>query len=207
VSSPGHTTGPDASDAGPVTPADGSPAETGPGLLPATATVTGAWQGSPFAAKGGALTRFYWNNGFMDGGAPTDPRAGVSIIITQYPSACTSARDTSAVVLSMYLRSAAVELSPGTFPIVDSWIAGGSGAPPQGTANIFGLSATDCGVSNLDQATTGTVTITVVDAAHVEGTFDITMIVGGSFTGSFSLPDCRGVVPLDDTDPTVRCAL
>jgi hypothetical protein len=194
-------------DAGPVTRADGSAAETGPVLLPATATVTGAWQGAPFAAKGGALTRFYWDNGPTDAGAPTDLRAAVSIIITQYASACTTARDTTAPVLSLYLRSADAELSPGTFPIVDSWISGGSGPPPQGTANLFGLSATDCGVSNLDQAKTGMVTLTVVDAVHVEGTFDITMGVGGSYMGSFSLPDCRGVVALDDTDPTVRCVL
>jgi hypothetical protein len=209
VSSPEHTTESDASkgdfDAGPVTPADGSTTETSAGLSPTTATVTGQCQGAPFAAKDGALSRFYWNNGPAD--APTDLRAGVSIVITQYAGACTSARDTSAPVLSLYLRSADTELSPGTFPIVDSSIAGGGGPPPQATANLFGLHPIDCGVNSLDHAATGVVTITAVDAAHVEVTFDLTMTVGGSYKGSLSLPDCQGVVPLDATDPTVRCVL
>jgi hypothetical protein len=172
----------------------------------ASARVLGMYQGASFDARGGGLHRFYWAE--PDAGTvTTDVHSGVSIMITQYANACTAPRDTSKPVLAFYLRSGDRELGPGTFPIVDSFVAGGQGPAPQGTANVFGLDAADCGVHNFDQGASGSVTLTAVAPERVEGTFDVTFNASGSFSGRFSLLDCRGVVSLDDSDPTLKCVL
>jgi hypothetical protein len=173
-------------------------------LPPISAQVSGAYDGVPFVAKGGGVRRFYLDDRASDAGHFV---AGVSILVSQYESACTSVRDTTRPVLSLYLRSSHSELAPETFPIVDSFVAGGQGPAPQGTANIFGLDAADCGVHNFDQATAGTVTITSVAPGWIEATFDLSFRTSGAFAGTFSLPNCKGAVPIDDTDPTLKCVL
>jgi hypothetical protein len=54
-------------------------------------------------------------------------------------------------------------------------MVGGDGPPPEGTVNRFGLWAGSCAVSNLDPATTGTVTLKRVVPGRVEGNFSITL--------------------------------
>ncbi len=183
---------------------DASSEEVGAGSSPVSAEVSGAYGGAPFVGKAGAASRFYLDDPAGDAGTLV---AAVSILVTPYESACTAIRDTTRPVLSFYLRSDHAELAAETFSIVDSVVAGGVGPGPQGTANIFGLDAADCGVHNLDQATSGAVTISSVASGRIDATFNVTFKTSGTFSGTFSLATCPGAVPLDDSDPTLKCVL
>lgn len=195
----------DRADPSPVPSArDASSEEAAVGSSPVSAEVSGAYGGAPFVGKAGAVSRFYLEDPSGDAGNLV---AAVSVLVTPYESACTAVRDTTRPVLSFYLRSGHGELAPETFSIVDSFVAGGEGPAPQGTANIFGLDAADCGVHNLDQATSGGVTITSAASGRIEATFSVTFKTSGTFSGRFSLATCPGTVPLDDSDPTVKCVL
>jgi hypothetical protein len=93
-------------------------------------------------------------------------------------------------------------MAPGTFPVVDDTIMGGSGPPPQATAIVWDLYDVAgiylCSVSNSDYGVTGgSITITKVSDTVVEGTLSMTLQKGGAVSGAFKAnacahPDARG---------------
>jgi len=172
--------------------------------------VVGTINGTPFVVRSGATRRFYWRGDQLVDGGPTSGAilGGVSIAIGDYADLCAATRDTARPILEFYLRASTAELSPGTFPLVNSVVAGGTSAPPQGTLNYFVLYADVCSVSNQDIANSGSVTLMRVTSTRIEGNFAATLNSNGSISGDFVLDECAGAKAYpDDSDPTLACGV
>ena len=192
----------DTGDQAPSIPADGgtqsSDAATGGG---STVDVTATLEGKTFRALGAAAKRFAFAN--ADGGPGN---GGASMVMGEYASMCSTPRPNLSPAFYFYLRAAGADVVPGTYPLVDDVVLGGSGPAPQATLTIVRLSSADCAIDNVDQATTGTVVITNVSGGILEGTFDATLGKNGHAKGSFRIVPCAPSVP-SDQDPTVTCVL
>ena len=177
---------------------------------PARASVNGTIKGVPFVATGGATRRFYWTGDAVVDGGPVQGAmlAGVSIAIGDYTNLCTAVRDTARPILEFYLRAATAELAPGTFPLVNSPVEGGTDAPAEGTLNYFVLYTDACSVSNQDSAISGSVILTRVTSTRLEGTFTAMLETSGAISGDFALDECASAKPYpDDSDPTMACGV
>jgi len=122
----------------------------------------------------------------------------IDILLSDTPSACAAKRETvDTEVLHLTLRSEESP-RPGNFNIVDDLVMGGTGPGPQGTATFWRVrdnGADKCLLSNADRAVLGTVTLTAVSEAGVEGVVDL---IGGRdgavpVQGSFVADPCRKV--------------
>jgi hypothetical protein len=179
------------------------PVEGGGGMPQPPPVITGSYQGATFLAQGGGISRRNWQGP----GGLADVHAGVSILVTPNADPCDTARDTTHPALSFYLRSTAASLAPGAFPIVDSYDGGSAGPAPDATLRLVRFHPSDCNVDVLDRATSGGVTLTVVDGNHIEGTFHASFAQSGTFAGSFSIDDCRDIMTGDYLDETIGCVL
>jgi hypothetical protein len=115
-----------------------------------------------------------------DGGAAP---VAVAIAITNLAGACgvlERGGNPANVTNLNFLFVSATPLHPGSYPI---------GAPSNGTSQYSETNAM-CGTSLVEDATTGSVTLTGVSASLLEGTFDVTMGNGDHLTGTFSAPVC-----------------
>jgi hypothetical protein len=176
---------------------------------PAFVSVDGTIAEVAFTARGGAARRFYWSGDeLVQGGGSGEILAGISFAISEYEDPCHSVRDTTRPILAFYLRDSRPELSPGTFPLVDSWVTGGTDSPPQGTLNVLGLYPESCGVTNLDWAVSGDIEITRVTGSQIEGSFEALLETNGVISGEFVIDECPTAKAFpDDTDPTIACGI
>jgi hypothetical protein len=179
----------------------GSPADSG-SWLPAP-SVMGSYGGAAFNAKGVGMTLRNWQG---DGGG-ADVYGGVSFMITQNADPCLTERDVNDATLTFYLRAAARTLTTGDFPVSVPGDGGATGPAPDATVKLVMLHAGDCGVTALDYATAGKVTLSTVTTTMVEGSFDVTFASSGRFTGTFAIQGCYDITPGNYLDPTLGCVL
>lgn len=162
-------------------------------------TVNATIGGKPFYAAGAAATHFSF---VADDGGPG--AGGMALMIGQYPAMCSVPRVSFSPVLYFYLRAANQHVEPGSYPIVDDVVLGGTGAGPQATLHVLAPYGDDCGVRYEDHATSGTLVVTHRSAEVVEGTFDATLARNGHVQGTFHIVECARSSTADDG--TVKCA-
>ena len=78
--------------------------------------------------------------------------------------------------------------APGTFMV-------GKALQPGGVTVTFVGNDSQCVVTSADTGVSGTVTVSAVSGAEIDGSFDVVLSSSGPITGSFSAPDCSA----DDT--------
>jgi hypothetical protein len=130
----------------------------------------------------------------------------LDIVLGDAVEVCRSARTEQFTnVLHLTLRSSGA-MKPGTFPIVLDTVMGGSGDAPQATVvlwKVYDVGEDLCAVSNDDQGRSGTITITQVTDAVVEGSMLLTREKAGSkIEGSF-----RAIACFSPPKQSVACPL
>jgi hypothetical protein len=84
------------------------------------------------------------------------------------------------IVLVVSSTTQGSQVMPGVYPVT-------LGGPTQAA---YGANDANCNSTSPESATSGTITLSVVDATSTDGTFDLTFPTGDHLTGSFSAPVC-----------------
>ena len=157
-------------------------------------------------APGVSLTGFTAKGAAFRAARTTNDDGLLDIVIGAADDVCHAARTerfTKSLHLTLHAKGA---MAPGTFPVVDDTVMGGSGPAPQATVfvwNVYDVGPDRCALSGGDEAVTGgTITIASVGESIVEGTLAITLRKGGPVSGAFQASACAR-----PDDGTHACAL
>jgi hypothetical protein len=153
---------------------------------PATgsATLTGSLAEGPFTPVDAVAYDVRWQG--PDGGMV----GGASLFVTQFSPACGGSDTSNRFFLYINLYTPAPAIAPGTYPVVYSANLASGGPAADFTVARFQSPASQCGIDAPDQALNGgTVTVSSVSSAAIDGTFSIPL-EAGVVSGSFHAPYC-----------------
>lgn len=123
---------------------------------------------------------------------------GLSLTLSNHADTCTAISGKGETAGATFAIPGS-PLSPGAFSVVSSDYVNHA-LPKTGEASCAVYSITDCkGTGVDDNAASGTLTITAVDATHIAGSVDV-KLEDGTLSGSFDAPLCDS-----DASPTSDC--